>query len=67
MTLSIWIRIGTKVIGVCLKYVSPYLREALESFLTDQYKKAMTDDNPWNDHFYNLLFEILDIEKPVEG
>lgn len=64
LTLKMFIGVGSRVLGATLKVVTPHLRRALEDFLADKYKEAVETPNPWDDHFYAVLMEVLDVEKP---
>lgn len=52
-------------LGSILPALTPMIKEALTSFLTDLYKKAVETPNPWDDFVVKFLMRILSI--PVPG
>lgn len=53
-----------KILGDVLVNVSPGLIAGLKAFLVDQYNKALLTENPWDDFFFGLLLDILNIPRP---
>jgi len=53
-------------LGSILPVLSPMIKEALNTFLTDLYKKAIETPNPWDDFLVRFLMRILAIPIPGE-
>ncbi|GAI98487.1 unnamed protein product [marine sediment metagenome] len=61
------ISILVKALGAIFPQVSSDLKNGLEEFLLDFYKKALETANPWDDFVARFLLRIFSIPVPPEG
>ena len=50
-----------KLLMPILSAITPVLRDALEDFVKDYYKKSLETDNPWDDFLALFLARMLNI------
>lgn len=44
--------------------ITPVIKDELNKFMTELYKKALATPNPWDDFFVGLLLDIMVIPRP---
>jgi hypothetical protein len=52
------------VLGPLLGAISPSIKDLLNGFMTDLYKKCLATPNPWDDFAVGLLLDVLGIPRP---
>jgi hypothetical protein len=62
ITYQIVIRLVAKILGLILPEVSNSIKELLQTYIRDLYKKACETPNPVDDLFVKLIAEILGIK-----
>jgi len=62
ITYQIIFALVRKILSLILPEVSQSIRQLLETYLKDLYKKAQETSNPIDDFFVELLAEIIGIE-----
>jgi len=62
ITYQIVFALVRKILSLILPEVSSSIRQLLETYLKDLYKKAQETPNPVDDFFVELLAEIIGIE-----
>lgn len=64
-----WLRFLTRmgrILGPILLTLTRSLRDDLEIFLTDFYRRALETENPWDDFLAALLLETLGFDVPED-
>lgn len=67
MAAVVWVTILgiiSQALAPLITVITPVIKDELNKFMTELYKKALVTPNPWDDFFIGLLMDILAIPRP---